>query len=275
MKSAVCMAALLLLASPGTSLSAELPARAAATPATPSAVKAVTDVGPGQAGYVHYFLLTHPDGELEYQVGVELEDHRIAWSFPGIGVSVADFVKQGVMHSDGKRFLVKHLYGVRPFANEADMHKLQKELTARVAQWVDAQTPYCFLRERGQPFCLSCGDFVVRILYPGNHPMIPALPNDFLRMTGAAYTTDDLLLYLAGLHQMPDHAAMLKRLATLDVPAIMREDLITMIQAADPAPPPATQTAIAKPAVPAAQATAAKPAAAGRIATRRQQARRL
>lgn len=275
MKSATCIAAVVLLASPAATLSAEAPARTVATPAAAPDVKAVTDVGSGQAGYVHYFLLTHPDGELEYQVGVELEDRRIAWSFPGVGVSVADFVKRGTIEVTGKRFGIEHLYGVRPFANSGDMSKLQKELTPRVAQWVDAETPYCFLRERGQPFCLSCGDFVVRILYPGTHPMIPALPKDFVRMTGAAYTTDDLLLYLAGLHQLPDHAAMLKRLATLDVPAVMREDLLAMIQATDPAPATATQTATTKPVAPTAQAPAAKPAGQGRIATRRQQARRL
>lgn len=268
MKPAACFAAMMLLACPASILAANVHPKPGATPT----IKAVTDVAQHQAGYVHYFLLTHPDGELEYQVGIELEDRRIAWSFPGVGVSVSDFIKRGLLEAGGKPFKVEHLYGIRPFADDADMRRLQKELTPRVAQWVDAETPYCVMRERGQPFCLNCGDFVVRILYPGTHPLVPALPDDLVRMAGAAQTADDLLLYMAGLHQLPDHTSRLKRLAALDVPPALRDDLVAMIRATEPAPPP-VQTARSAPAAPGVQAPADRPA--GRIATRRQQARRL
>ena len=240
----------------------------------PSDVKAVTSVGPGQAGYVHYFLLTHPDGSLEYQVGIELEDQRVAWSFPNIGVMVSEFIRKGTLDANGMVFKVEHLHGVRPFHRDAQMRVLQKEVTQRVAQWVDNQTPYCLLRERGQPFCLSCGDFVVRILFPGPTPLTPSLPRDFLRVTGPMYTTDDLLLYMVGLHDLPDRAAMLSELAKMHVPAALREDLVAMIGTDDPAAT-AAPVATAPVTAPIAQKPAAKPAATGRIATRRQQARRL
>lgn len=251
-------------------------------------VKAVTSAGPGQAGYVHYFLITHPNGELEYQVGIELEDQRIAWSFPEIGVTVSPFVKTGTIDAGGKPFKVEHLHGIRPFAQDAEMRALQKALTPRVALWVDAQTPYCLLRAPGQPFCLSCGDFVVRILWPGSHPLIPALPQDFVRSTGAAYTTDDLLIYLVGLHNLPDRASMLAQLDKLDIPKVMREDLLTMLAPVEPdtaptavaaAPPPvAAPASLPKAAArttPSAQPATPKPAPAGRIATRRVQAKRI
>ena len=45
-------------------------------------VTAVTSSGRGQAGYVHYFLITHPDASLEYHVGIELEDQRVSCSPP-------------------------------------------------------------------------------------------------------------------------------------------------------------------------------------------------
>ena len=242
-------------------------------------LKAVTSVGSAQAGYVHYFLITHPDDSLEYQVGIELEDQRIAWSFPEAGVMVSEFVKKGAITANGKPFKIEHLHGIRPFARDAEMRLLQKDLTQRVAQWVDNETPYCLLRQPGQAFCLSCGDFVVRILYPGTHPLIPALPRDFLRSVGAAYTTDDLLLYLVGLHDQPDKHAMLAKLATLDIPVVMREDLLAMIQGSTPDVPAtsvaaAPRTSPAIPGTPAAQ-RAAKPATAARIAARRTQAKKL
>lgn len=252
------------------------PARAEPAPS----VKAVTAPGPGQAGYVHYFLITHPDGELEYQVGIELEEQRVAWSFPEVGVTVSPFVKKGTVQANGKTFNVEHLHGIRPFAESA-MRAFQKDLPRRVAYWVDNQTPYCLLRQPGEPFCLSCGDFVVRILWPGAHPMIPALPQDFLRMSGAAYTTDDLLLYLAGLYGLPDRRSMRAKLAALDIPTAMREDLAYMIGPVDGATPPANVAAAPKPpaavaankpaakAAPGAQPAPAK--SAGRLATRRAQ----
>ena len=59
----------------------------------------VSTTGDGQAGYVHYFVITGPDGEHESQVGIELPDHRIAWSFPELGVLVSPFIASGVDHS--------------------------------------------------------------------------------------------------------------------------------------------------------------------------------
>ena len=239
-------------------------------------IAAVTSAGPGQAGYVHYFLLTHPDNSLEYQVGIELDDQRIAWSFPEAGVTVSEFIKKGEFNANGKRFKVEHLHGIRPFASDADMQVLRKQLPARVASWVDNETPYCLLRQPGQNFCLSCGDFVVRILYPGAHPLIPALPRDFLRVTGPAYTTDDLLLYMVGLHGLPDRRSMLEKLATMDLPAVMREDIISMIEGGEPdGLATATVAARAPLAEPVAQKPVAKPATAGRVATRRQQTKKL
>lgn len=265
----------------------DAPVRAAAKPATAVArpvLHAVTSAGPGQAGYVHYFLITHPNGELEYQVGVELEDQRIAWSFPELGVTVSPFVKKGSLDANGRAFQIEHLYGIRPFARESEMRALQQALYPRVAMWVDAQTPYCLMPAPGEPFCLSCGDFVVRILWPGWHPMIPSLPADFVRSTSTAHTTDDLLIYFAGLHNLPDRASMRAQLHKLDIPTPMRNDLVYMLA---PTEPDSARTALAaatKPAAPLAQAErtsqaaqpdAAKPSPVRRIATRRVQARRI
>ena len=259
---------------PGKPTTVQSPARTENS--APSAkIRAVTSAGSGQAGYVHYFLITHPDGDLEYQVGVELEDQRIAWSFPTVGVMVSDFVKRGTINVQGKPFQIEHLHGISPFSVETEMRALQKALPQRVAQWVDSDTPYCLLRQPGQQFCLSCGDFVVRILYPGNHPLVPALPHDFLRMTGGAYTTDDLLLYLVGLHNLPDKRSMLDKLATLDLPAVMREDIVSMIEGIEPNTPSTAVAVSPPPAAPAAQKPAVKPPAPGKIAARRPQARKL
>lgn len=256
-------------------------ARSAQATASPvghvRSVQAVTTVGLGQAGFVHYFLITHPDDSLEYQVGIELEDQRIAWSFPEAGVMVSEFVKKGALTANGKQFKVEHLHGIRPFSRDHEMRILQKELSARVAQWVDSETPYCLLRQPRQMFCLSCGDFVVRILYPGAHPLIPALPRDFVRSTGAGYTTDDLLLYLVGLHDLPDKRAMLAKLAALDVPAVMREDIIAMINdgVTDSPAPAVAATPQATPARSLTPPATSKPQNAGRIATRRVQGKKL
>lgn len=233
---------------------------------------AVSAAGTGQAGYLHYFLITHPNGELEYQVGIELDDQRIAWSFPQAGVMVSEFVTSGAISIKGSTYKIEHLYGLRPFARDADMRLLQRELPRRVAQWIDDGVAYCLLRMPGQPFCLSCGDFVVRILFPGTHPLIPALPADFLRAGGGIATTDDLLLYLAGLYTLPDLPAMRARLATLDLPAPMRGDLQSMIERLEPK----AQT-FAQAATPAQTAGPAyvKPAPGRRVAVRRTQAKKL
>ena len=235
-----------------------------------SSIKAVSSIGPGQAGYIHYFLITHDDGSLEYHVGIELEDGRIAWSFPNAGVIVSEFVKDGSIDANGKFFDIEHLHGIRPFASNAQMRTLQRELPQRIAQWVDDGTPYCRSREPGDEFCLSCGDFAVRILYPGALPLYPALPRDFAPAPGAAFSTDDLLLYLAGIYNFPGKQEKLTRLATLDLPANMRRDIITIIEESEVDAP---DDALALMPLPA-KTTTSKPAQS-RIATRRPLGKKL
>ncbi len=246
-----------------------------ATPAREPRVSAVTSNGPGQAGYVHYFLITHADDSLEYHVGIELEDQRIAWSFPNAGVIVSEFVKKGVILANGMPFKIEHLHGIRPFSGDAQMRVLQKELTARVAQWVDDETPYCLLRTPGQRFCLSCGDFVVRILFPGVSPLVPALPRDFTSVSGLGYTTDDLLLYMTGLHNLPDKKSQLERLATLGLPANMRDDIATMIDNGEPDVPATAVAAKPAPATPIARKPAVSPPTGNKVASRRPQAKKI
>jgi hypothetical protein len=252
-------------------------ATAAAT-ANPNASRAtvVTSSGRGQAGYVHYFVITHPDDSLEYQVGIELEDQRMAWSVPNAGVIVSEFIKKGTLNANGTVFKVEHLYGIRPFSNDAQMRVLQKELTQRVAQWVDNETPYCLFRKPGEPFCLSCGDFVVRVLYPGFSPLVPSMPSDFSRGHGKAHTTDDLLMYFVGIYNLPDKHAKLARLAALDLPASMRADIATMIEDSEPddALYATTVATTPLPTAPVAKPSAEKPAKS-RIASRRPQSKKL
>ena len=206
-------------------------ARIYATAERASGPLAVTGVGRGQAGYVHYFVITHPDGTLEDHVGIEMEDQRIAWSFPGAGILVSPFVKQGVIEAGGSLYRVEHLHGVRPFRTAREMQTLRQDLVRRVAIWVDSQTPYCVFREPGQPFCLSCGDFVLRLLFPSSNLISASFPRDFLRNTGVTPTTDDLLTYMLGLHLLPDYRTRMTRLATLDLPASLHQDVANMLRA--------------------------------------------
>lgn len=253
-------------------LIALLPAAAAAAPHKPGAriyaaadrasgPLAVTSVGAGQAGYVHYFVITHPDGTLEDQVGIELEDRRIAWSFPDAGVMVSPFIKSGVIEAGGKTFRIEHLHGVRPFRSTREMQTLRQDLVRRVAIWVDSETPYCVMREPAQPFCLSCGDFVIRLLFPSANLVTANFPRDFLRTAGVTPTTDDLLTYMLGLHALPDYRSRMNRLASLDLPASLREDVANLLRDQRDASPAVADK-------PAPQRTAP-------IAVRKQQNRRL
>jgi hypothetical protein len=184
---------------------------------------------PGQAGYVHYFLITAPDGGTETQVGIELADQRIAWSVPELGVVVSPFIKSGPHAVNGKIYEVQHLYGIRPFPDDESMLALQKELPYRVIPWVEDQTPYCYVKPPDGEMCLSCLGFVVRVLFPGPTPEYPKLPNDFRRMgSDIYYTTEDLLLYLAGLHGVPTLADRLQRIDNLAIPESLREELIAL-----------------------------------------------
>ena len=79
----------------GSAFADTLAARASAPVVT------VSKTGPGQAGYVHYFAVTTPDGERESQIGIELEDERIAWAFPDLGVIVSRFIGEGSVIVNG------------------------------------------------------------------------------------------------------------------------------------------------------------------------------
>jgi len=235
--------------------------------ASPTAVHAVNSVAADQAGYVHYFRITHPDNTLEDQVGVELDDQRIAWSFPGVGVIVSEFVKDGPLHVAGVTYRIEHLHGLRPLKSERDMQLLRRDLTRRVAFWVDDETPYCVFRQPGEPFCLNCGDFVARIIYPGTNPLMVGLPNDFIRTLSKMPTADDLLIYMLGLHNLPDASSRIAQLANMEMPNSLRTDVLEMLQ------PGSTAISSAETAAAANAANQRKPLS--RIATRKPQNRRL
>lgn len=200
-------------------------------------VVAVTSVGPGQAGYVHYFLLKFPEGDDETLVGIELPDQRIAWSFPELGVVVSPFIGTGLVQAGGKQYEVQHLYGLRPFPDDESMRRLQAQLMTRVILWVEDATPYCNLQ--GPPtdqFCISCLGFALRVIFPGPTPEYPLVPRDFPRTSrDVYYTTEDLLLYLVGLHGVRGKAAQLGRIEELALPASLREEAIRLVNANAPA----------------------------------------
>ncbi|MBI2509279.1 MAG: hypothetical protein HYV99_04735, partial [Betaproteobacteria bacterium] len=209
---------------------------------------AVTDTGPGQGGYIHYFIIEPPDGEAEVQIGIELPDGRIAWSFPGLGVVVSPFIKSGTMTANGKPYEVWHQYGLSPFQDDAAMLVLQKELAGRVAHWIERATPYCNTEARPDHLCMSCLGFVLRVLYPGRISDYPALPRSFVRAYSGKsyYTTEDFLLYLAGLHGIQGLEARLKRISGLALPESLREDLVRLATEADGAEAASPQPAPAK-----------------------------
>jgi hypothetical protein len=240
----VLFVSLLLLAA-----SAEATGRKALTPASVARLSPVkppvlrsaapvmlaTRTGEGQAGYVHFFLIKYPDDTAETQIGIELPDQSIAWSFPGLGVMASPFIESGILHEDGKPYEVQHLYGIRPFPDEASMRVLQRELAGRIAPYIDHETPYCYLRSRTDPFCLSCLDFVARVLFPGHFPDFPNLPRDFERTTSSPqYSTEDLLLYFLGLHDLPTRAARFNRLEQLALPENLRADASRLIELMEP-----------------------------------------
>jgi hypothetical protein len=192
-------------------------------------VLAVTSAGMGQTGYVHYFLLRLPDETTEIQVGIELEDQRIAWSFPGLGAVVSPFIDEGIVTAGGQDYEVWHLYGLRPFADDAAMALLGRELAARIEPYIRARTPYC-LQDSVDSACLSCLGFVLRALYPGPRGGFPALPAGFWRASmGSHYTTNDLLLYLTGMLDLPTRDARLRRIAGLALPEQLRDDLEALV----------------------------------------------
>lgn len=225
----------LLLALPGAAQATGISALAAVTrsaKSTPAATKAVrapsivTATGAGQAGYVHFWIITAPDGEQEIQVGMELADRRIAWSFPGVGVTVTPFIATGEYDANGRRFTVEHQFGLRPYRNEAAVNRLQANLPRRVKPWIDNSTPYCPLNGVTAEVCVSCFGFVAQMLYPGRTRMYADFPRDFPRVGGEeTHSSDDLLLYLTGLHALRDPAARQRRMELLGGPAALREEL--------------------------------------------------
>ena len=213
---AVALAALFLLAPAG---GAETrPGKAPSPLSAQSPIVAVTSAAPGQAGYVHYFLIAGPDGEGEVQVGIELEDQRIAWSFPGLGATISPFVDEGTLAaSDGTPYHVWHLYGLRPFAGEKAMAALRAGLPARIRPWLAAGTPHC-QNEPARGSCISCLGFVLRALYPGRPGGYPALPRDWPAGPAGNHTTRELLLYVTGVAQLPTREARLARVARQPLP---------------------------------------------------------
>lgn len=230
----------------------------AAQTAAVTAPVTVSRTAPGQTGYVHYFVITGPDGEPETQVGLELPGDRIAWSFPELGVSVYPFIASGQIVANGKTFDVEHLYGIRPFSDEGSMASLRRELDSRIAWWIDQKTPYCDEQEPSSRLCTSCLGFVMRVLYPGSSPAWVALPADFRSTRGSVYTTEDLLMYLAGVRPDATRQARTKRIQALKVPENLREELARISNDVVPeAAPTVAKTRATRPA-------AAKPRSMGR-----------
>jgi hypothetical protein len=219
----------------------------AARPATqslrkPAEVAVVTGLA-GEAGYVHYFVITGPDGEPETQVGIELEDGRIVWSFPEAGVFIAPFLAAGSFTIGHIRYDIEHLYGLRPFRTDAAMRTLARELAARIAPYVEDKTPYCDESGNVDHFCLSCLGFVLRVLYPADGGYRAALPPDFRSARKGVYSTEDLLLYLTGIPLDAPRTSRGRRIDALAVPDSLREELTRISAGVDPV---ATPVAAAK-----------------------------
>ena len=231
------------------SAAAQKSALPAVAPRTAAPVVTAPRTAPGQAGYIHYFVITGPDGEPETQVGIELPGDRIAWSFPEMGVAISPFIASGQVSANGKAYDVAHLYGVRPFPDEDSMAALRRDLDTRVTWWLEQKTPYCDEERPSNRLCLSCLGFVVRVLFPGPSPALPALPADFHSARRNIYTTEDLLLYLAGVRLDTARPARLQRIGSLDIPETMREELVRIATDLSPqaVEPDAPRPAVAKP----------------------------
>ena len=202
------------------------PFLSAVKPAAAAAPSVVAAPGENQAGYVHYWLITAPDGEEETQVGIELPDQRIAWSFPGLGVHVTPFIAEGEVDASGRVFQVQHLYGLRPFANDTAMRTLRSNLMRRVTPLVKQRVPYCELNGVTPGLCMSCMGFVAQVLFPGQTPEYANFPRNFTRVDGEHYhTTEDLLLYLTGLHALTTDAARKRRVDAIGGPSALHEEL--------------------------------------------------
>ena len=160
---------------------------------------------------------------------------------------VAPFIEAGPLQAGDKEFYVWHQYGIRPFPNDPAMAALRKGLAGRVDALVKAGTPYC-LEDGPRSNCMSCLGFVLRVLFPGRQSDdYPRLPRDFWR-TGyvSKYSTNDLLLYFAGMLELPTREARLRRLARLTLPKDLRDDVerfvysMGVVEANAETPPPST-----------------------------------
>lgn len=206
------------------------------SPATKRSTPLVTatSAAPGQAGYVHYFLVRKPDGVAEMQVGIELGDQSIAWAFPTLGVSVSPFIEAGTVAGRDGTYEVTHLFGIRPFPGDEAMAMLATALPVRVMPWIDDGVQHCDLDPPHRESCVSCLGFVLRMLFPTPFPGYPSLPADFVQArAGDRYTTEDLLIYLTGLHTMATREARVGRIRTLDLPQNLRDELMRVVASDD------------------------------------------
>ncbi len=201
-------------------------------PGAPRVPTTTSGAAPGQAGYVHYFLVRKPDGVSEMQIGIELADQSIAWAFADGAVEIAPFIESGTRQVHGRSYRVEHLFGIRPFADDVAMAKLARDLPTRVMPWIEDGVQHCDVGPPPRAMCVSCLGFVLRVLFPAEFPLPPALPADFRQARlGERYTTEDLLLYLSGLHVVPTREAKLERIGELAMPASMREELVRLVTA--------------------------------------------
>lgn len=212
----------------------EAPRRARPVSRASASVTAVSGPAEGQAGYVHFFLLRLPDGSTEVQIGIETHDQQIAWSFPEVGAVVSRFIDSATIEAGGKDFEIGHLYGLRPFPDDASMAALRKALPGRIATWTERNIPYCD-DDGPDSRCMSCLGFVMRVLFPGRTTEYPDVPRDFQRaVAGERYTTHDLLLYLTGMLDLPTRDARMRRIARLQLPDNLRADLSTLVRTMRP-----------------------------------------
>ena len=120
------------------------------------------------------------------------------------------------------------------------MRTLQQELGSRVQPWLDAKTPYCDEFTPSAQACVSCLSFAMSVLYP------QGLPPDFKGAQKNMYTTEDLVMYLAGIPVDAPRDVRQKRIAALAVPDTLKEELtrisgdIDTLQAASAKAAPAT-----------------------------------
>lgn len=217
------------------------PARQTVTAEPVAQLQTASAAAPGQAGYVHYFLIRKPDGTAEMQVGIELADQMIAWAFPDLGVIISPFIETGTLTAKDERYEVRHLFGLRPFPGDEPMTRLILNLPARIAPYVDGGVEHCDIdpAPRGR-FCVSCLGFVLRVLFPGPFPLQAALPADFsATRSSGQFSTEDLLLYLAGLQRVASREARVERINALAMPTSLREELMRLVTVEIPAVVPA------------------------------------